>query len=304
MNLLTHDKILNFIIGQDVGYTMKHYVINRFLNNGNQFVFLKRNKQDMNNKQLFFADILHEFPEHSIRTKGNTIYINNEIAGYTLPLSTWQSEKSNSYPGVTTILYDGFMKKNETSRFLKDEPRSLLNFMDTVFRDREHVTCICYDDHLDLTNPYFVYFGLHPNIYEPYTITDSIFIELESVELIENECISKVRELNYKGLFIEDRTKESKHVFSVEYEGYEYGVWIDVELVMLFISKEVSRNKKIIKHNVKSENYFNCEWLHGGWKREYELLKLVKAFKRGILRFDDEQIRGKFYKIFQLFGIW
>jgi hypothetical protein len=101
--LLSYNRILNFVIGaRGIGksYGFKKYVVNRFLKHGKQFIYLRRYKGELVKLPQWFNDIKQEFPDTEFKVKGRQLFINNKLAGWGIPLSAWQSEKSNAYPEV------------------------------------------------------------------------------------------------------------------------------------------------------------------------------------------------------------
>ncbi|HWI48416.1 MAG TPA: phage DNA encapsidation protein, partial [Rummeliibacillus sp.] len=156
--MLSYNRILNFIIGaRGVGksYGIKKYVTNRFIKKGKEFMYVRRYKDDLKKIDTFFNDIRSEFPDHELKVKGKNFYIDGKLAGYAISLSSWQSLKSNPYPLVETIVYDEFLKEKDNSTYIPNEPRALLNLMDTVFRDRQDVRCICMANAVTIVNPFF-----------------------------------------------------------------------------------------------------------------------------------------------------
>jgi hypothetical protein len=163
--LLSYNRILNFVIGaRGIGksYGFKKHVVNRFLKHGKQFIYLRRYKGELVKLPQWFNDIKQEFPDTEFKVKGRQLFINNKLAGWGIPLSAWQSEKSNAYPDVETILYDEFIREKDNSGYLPNEVPALLNFMDTVFRDRENVRCIGMANAVTIVNPFFLYFRINP----------------------------------------------------------------------------------------------------------------------------------------------
>ena len=92
--VLSFNSLINIIIGErGVGksYTCKKHVINRFIKKNEQFVYLRRYKTELKSSvPKFFDDIIanNEFPEARFKVKNNLFYIDDNIAGYALPLST------------------------------------------------------------------------------------------------------------------------------------------------------------------------------------------------------------------------
>jgi hypothetical protein len=179
--LLSYNRILNCCIGaRGIGksYGFKKHVVNRFLKHGKQFIYLRRYKGELTKLPQFFNDIKNEFPNTEFKVKGRQLFINGKQAGWGIPLSAWQSEKSNAYPDVETILFDEFIREKDNSGYLPNEVPALLNFMDTVFRDRENVRCVCLSNAVTIVNPYFLYFSLIPNINKRFNAYDSIVVEI------------------------------------------------------------------------------------------------------------------------------
>jgi hypothetical protein len=191
--MLSYNRILNFIIGaRGIGksYSMKVHPIKRFIKYGEQFIYLRRYKDELKKIPNYFNDVKSEFPNHTFKVKGRQFFIadNNDKdekgnlrfkqLGWAIPLSSWQSEKSNAYPDVSTIIFDEFIRQKDNSKYIPNEVEALLNFMDTVFRNRENVRCICLSNAVSIVNPYFLYFNLIPNIEKRFNAYESILIEI------------------------------------------------------------------------------------------------------------------------------
>ncbi|MCG5559890.1 phage DNA encapsidation protein, partial [Klebsiella pneumoniae] len=105
--------------------------------------------------------------------KGREFHVDGKLAGWAIPLSTWQSEKSNAYPNVTTIIFDEFIREKDKTGYLANEAEALLNLMDTVFRGRDNVRCVCLSNAVSVVNPYFLYFNLVPDINKRFNAYES-----------------------------------------------------------------------------------------------------------------------------------
>ena len=83
--ILSYNALLNMIIAErGVGktYGATKLVINDFLKKGNEFVYIRRYKTDLQKgcKKFFEAVIQNEeFPEHSLVSKGREFYINDTL---------------------------------------------------------------------------------------------------------------------------------------------------------------------------------------------------------------------------------
>lgn len=320
--MLSYNRILNFIIGaRGVGksYGIKKYVTNRFIKKGKQFMYVRRYKDDLKNIDTFFNDIRGEFPEHELQVKGKKLYVNGKLAGYTVALSSWQSLKSNAYPDVETIIYDEFLKEKDNSSYIPNEPRALLNLMDTVFRDRVDVRCICMANAVTVVNPFFLYFGLIPNIKKRYNAFESVLIEIPDSKDFSNarretrfgklidgtEYGEMSLDNEFTGdsdIFIERRSKESQFVFSVIYKGMTMGVWVDQQKGLMYLANEHDPSTKYV-FAMTTEDHSENAMMLTGWKKNYYLKKLVGSFMNGFLRFDNQVLRNIGYEMFKKMNI-
>jgi hypothetical protein len=316
--MLSYDRILNFIIGaRGIGksYSMKKHPIKRFLKNGEQMIYVRRYKGELKKLPNYFNDIMQEFPDHEFKVKGRQMYIDNKLFGWAIPLSMWQSEKSNAYPNVSTIIFDEFIREKDNSGYLPNEVEALLNLMDTVFRDRNNVRCICLSNSVSVVNPYFLYFKLIPDIDKRFNAYKDMLIEIpNSRDFAEERRKTKFGSLisdtdygdmslnnefvNDSQVFIERRSKESKFSFAVVYSGMTIGIWVDVDAGVLFLSNEYDPSSKNI-FALSAEDLSENAMLFSGWRNNYYLKKMVNAFMNGYLRFDNQVLRNIGYEMFK-----
>ena len=317
--LLSYNRILNFIIGaRGIGktYGYKKFCINRFLKHGEQFIYLKRYKTDVKGVEQFFDTVSQDFPESTFKVKGRELYIDDKLAGWVMPLSSWQSVKSREFPNVCTILYDEFLlEKSSKQSYMQDEPKALLNFMDTVIRNRDNARCICMSNAVSVVNPFFLYFNLIPNIDKRYNAYESIVVEIpDSVDFTEERKKTKFGKLidgtdygdfslgnefvNDSQVFIEKRSKESKYQFSIVYNGMTIGIWVDTEKGLLYLSNDYDPDSKKV-FALSTDDLEENVLLMNNWKNNYYLGKMVNAFLNGYLRFDNQVLRNVGYDMFK-----
>lgn len=316
--MLSYNRILNFIIGaRGIGksYAMKKYPINRFLKHGEQFIYVRRYKPELKKIGNYFNDIAMEFPEHQFKIKGRELHIDGKLAGWAIPLSSWQSEKSNAYPMVTTIIFDEFIREKDNSGYLPNEVTSLLNLMDTVFRDRENVRTICLSNAVSVVNPYFLYFNIVPDITKRFNANSDIVVEIpDSKDFSEQRRKTKFGKLidgteygdmsldnefiNDSQVFIEKRNKESKFQFTIVYKGMNIGIWVDVENSIMFMSHDYDPSSKLT-FALTTDDLNETTLLMLNWKQNFYLQRMVRAFMNGKLRFDNQVLRNIGYEMFK-----
>jgi len=316
--MLSYNRILNFIIGaRGIGksYAMKVHPIKRFLKHGEQIIYLRRFKGELKKITNYFNDVAQEFPEHEFKVKGRQMFIDGKLFGWAIPLSAWQSEKSNAYPNVTTIIFDEFIREKDKSGYLPNEVEALLNLMDTVFRTRENVRCVCLSNSVSVVNPYFLYFDLVPDTDKRYNAYETILVEIpESRDFSEERRKTRFGKLidgtnygemsldnqfvNDSSVFIERRSKESKFVFSVVFNGLTMGVWIDTIRGLMYLSTDHDPSSKYV-FALTTDDLSETTLLMRSWKDNYYLKKLVGSFMNGVLRFDNQVLRTTGYEMFR-----
>jgi hypothetical protein len=291
--LLSYNRVLNFILGDQQKrevLSMKEYTIKQFLNNGEQFIYIRRHKTELKDITSYFNDISNKFPKHKLIVKGWEFWIDNKLAGWAIPLSTWQQEKSNTYERVTTLVYDDFLNAEPyLGKYLKNEVGSLLNFMDTVIRTRDNVKCFCIGQTNEIINPYFIYFGLMPNPSKKFNVNNDIVIEFcktdKSYKTTNNE------------MFISEKPKNPIFLFSINYKNDLFGCWYNEDHQSMFISHLYLSQDKVLY--VDSLEPLKTRVYLKDFKMEFTIKKLFLLFKQGDVLFHNKPVRKVFYEIFK-----
>lgn len=162
---LSHNKLLNFVVGpRGVGktYSCKRKVINSYLRNGAQFVYLRRYDTELKWGQIehFFADISLEFEGHDLQVKkGGEFQCDDHAIGWAIPLSKAAQYKSVAFPHVEYIIFDEFIIDQGIVRYLPNEVETFNEMYSTIARLRD-VKVLFLSNAITFTNPYFLYFDL------------------------------------------------------------------------------------------------------------------------------------------------
>lgn len=203
--VLSYNSMLNFIIGErGVGktYGATKFVINDFLKRDHEFVYLRRYKTELKKSVPHFFDALKsndEFKEHKLSVKNGNFFIDEKIAGYSMPLSTANILKSSSFPKVQTIIFDEFIIDKGTYHYLRNEVEQLLDIIETIARLRD-IRVFFLGNAISITNPYFLYFNLDlPYHSDIRTYKDNLIL----VNYIKNEEYRKVKKQTKFGKLIE-----------------------------------------------------------------------------------------------------
>ena len=152
--------------------------IKQYKKDGRQFIYLRRYQSEFDDLSKFFADIKGEFPDDEFSVKANTFFINGEVCGFAIALSTALTKKSVSYHTVYDIYFDEFVIDSKVIHYLKNEVVQFLEFYETVARMRENVRVFFISNAISIMNPYFLYWKIKPRSDQRFTkLNDNIIVE-------------------------------------------------------------------------------------------------------------------------------
>lgn len=320
--VISYNALLNLIIGErGVGktYSFKTYAVKRFLKKHKQFVYLRRYESDLDasvgssSDNKFFEQIGREFPEAEFKItkakKVRKLYINNQICGYALPLSSADSLKSSTYENVDMIIYDEFMlKEGTTQRYLKNEPEIILDLIETIGRLR-NINIYCLANAISTTCPLMSYFNLTlPYNSDIKTFKDGLIL----VNYIKNEEYRKVKKESRFGkliadthygeyaidnkfltdnkCFIKKKDNKAKFYFILSLGDRDYGVWRDYSTYSMFISNDVDPNCPMI-FTINNE-FHNENTIFAKVRSNPYFKNLIEFYRVGHLFFESQQIKN------------
>ena len=326
--LISYNALLNFVIGErGVGktYGAKKFVINDFLKNGNQFVYLRRYKTELDiamdgfftqlQDNGDFTDVAFEIKQN--RKKVPKFLCKGEECGYAIPLSTANILKSASYSKVKTIIFDEFIIDKGSYHYLQNEVIQFLDVIETIARLRD-VRVLLLGNAISISNPYFNFF----NLTIPYGSEFKRFKDgLILVNYIKNETYRKVkRESRFGRLidgteygkyaidnewlrdskaFISKRTQQAKPFATIKISGKTYGIWRDFKEVMIFISKDYEPSnpcKFAFNEYDHNETTTLIRVRHNTWMQT-----IIEAYRMGRLFFENQKIKNDFMNVLNKF---
>lgn len=176
------DATYNVIFGERSNgktYATLKQVLENYFNDGSQFAYIRRWSVDVQPKRMnnLFNAIINDgyleklsggkFTAIFYRTgcfylctyndKGKPIYNEEDIIGYAFSLSENEHNKANSYPRVTTIIFDEFLTNKI---YLPDEFILFMNTVSTIVRQRTNVKIYMLGNTVNKFCPYFKEMGL------------------------------------------------------------------------------------------------------------------------------------------------
>lgn len=301
-------------------FYFKKRLISEFLKTGNQFIYVRRYKTDLDLVlPTFFDDVQHKFPKDELEVRKNEFYINGELAGWAIPVSLFTKYKSVNFNHVRYIMFDEFLP--EDGRYIGGkgkpylEPELCFSFYQSVARGynkpiREEVQFIFIANAVTRLNPYFIYFGI-----DRYLVEDIKFLKKDSfaLEITQNSEVNEEIKQSRFGLaingtsygeyainngfyldnsnFIENPDKDMKYSFNFIIDGNMYSVWNKVYEDVLYVSDKVDRQHPrcyAITNADHSTNTIGYE----GIKYQIPVMKMLYSY--GGVRFRNHRSKYAF----------
>lgn len=323
--MISYNALLNLVIGErGVGksYGAKKFVAKRFIKHGEEFVYIRRYKTEIKNammkdKTSIFFDQIKNDPELKnikFSNKSDTMYINDKLCGYAIPLSIANILKSSTYENVTTIIFDEFIIDKGTYHYLSNEVIQFFELIETISRLRDNIRIIMLGNAISITNPYFTYL----NIDLPYNSEFKIIKKDENnnplilLNYIKNLKYREVKKHSRFGqlinntkygeyainnqflrdskAFIKKKTKNCKFYFTLSLNHKLYGVWYDYTNTSMFISDSYDPNCPII-FSINSDDH-NENTLLIRIRTSPFFKSVIEHYRLAKLYFENQQIKN------------
>ena len=312
--IISYDALLNILIGErGVGktYGASKLVVKDFIKKHKQFVYLRRYKTELSkSSKKFFSELIknNEFPKHHLEVKGSTFLIDEEVAGYSMTLSTAQQLKGTNFTGVRTIIFDEFLIEEGQGHYLKNEVLSFLGLIESVARMHD-IKVFMLANAVSEINPYFLFFDLSL----PYNNDIKLFKDnLILLQYMKNEAYRKAKKETKFGKlisgteyedyavnnkfydenrnFIEKKTGSSKFSFSFIYKGNILGIWIDYNNGKMYVSNDYIENGLCFA--TTTEDHSPNTFLYSIAKKYNCWNSFIQNFKLGNVYFENVKIKN------------
>lgn len=124
--ILSYNVPVNVLIGErGVGktYGMKDYLIRRYINKGEKFLYIRRYENELKSvfQKDFFGDIKEKYPDYRLSSKNKKFTINGEVFGIAKRLTEAQDLKSVSFEDIKTIVFDEYAIEKNRRYYLPNE---------------------------------------------------------------------------------------------------------------------------------------------------------------------------------------
>lgn len=341
--ILTYSQILfYFIIGNRGGgktYGFKEWAIDDFIENGWQFGYIRRYKDDLKEPmKQYFKDIEERYLDYEFKTDSKYFYIRlkpadpnekwteKDIAGYGFTLSTANNKKSISYPKINKLCFDEFLLDKGNQHYLQNEVLALLNLYETIARPGTgHVKVLCFllANSISITNPYFLFFDLkmptkkdknnkwvwvHPKkpiLVEDVRNEDFIDIKKSSTfgSLVEGTKYAEYS-IDNKFLldndkFIEPKSPKARFCFTLNYLEHSFGVWADFTEGKYYVSKKLDPNYPLV-YSITMKDHSPNMILINNKNRNLPFKRFLDGYKDGCVYFESINIKNMIYEVIKM----
>jgi hypothetical protein len=321
---LSHNALFNLIVGNrssGKSYSVKKKVIKKFKETGQQFIYLRRYKDELDkSKEEYFDDIIlnREFPDDKITFEADCYFLNGRLMGFAMALTKAKDYKSSSFPLVWLIIFEEFIiEETGFTRYLKNEVRLFLGFYMSIDRYRG-VKVFFLGNNFTMFNPYTLYWNLNTPYNSNITKAKNGKILLEMVsnkEFIEDRLKTDFGQLidgtefadfaiqNKSPIdtntFVMKKTEKSTYYFTFRYGGELYGVWIDYAEGKFFVSKDIDPCFKLIYSITHDDHSPNTLLLKSVNKSVY-FKTFIDNYKDGNVYFESMKIKSVVYNVIKL----
>lgn len=321
--LLSHNKIMNMVLSNRGGGKTFHFTrwgIDDFKKNGNQCVWVRRYQTEIDEMLLngkFFDAVRPFYPNDELKVEGNLGLVNGEVAFYFIALSTSRQLKSNNYPLVNKIVFDEFIIDKGRVTYLKAEVEVFLDLYETVARMRDNVRAVLLANSVTIVNPYFLFWNIKPDTRKRFTVCGQVCVELftdaDFVEQKKNtrfgQLVTGTRYGDYaidnkwlldKDTFVEPKTPEAEFTLGMKYNGIMYGFWTDYNKGLIYCNKQYDPSSYSLYCLTRDDHETNL-LLIKSLTESKRVQRIVFAFRNGLLRFSDMQVKNQVFEFLGYF---
>ena len=294
--------------------------IDDFKKTGNQCVWVRRYQTEIDEMLLngkFFDAVREYYPGDELTINGNLGMVNGEVAFYFIALSTSRQLKSNNYPNVNKIIFDEFIIDKGRVQYLKSEVEVFLDLYETVSRLRDNVRAVLLANSVTIVNPYFLFWNIKPDTRKRFTVQGQVCVELfTDADFIAakkktrfGQLVSGTRYADYaienqwlldNETFIAEKTAKAEFMLGMKYNGIMYGFWADYHEGLIYVNKQYDPSSYALYCLTRDDHDTNL-LLIKSLNENKRVQRIVFAFRNGLLRFQDMQIKNQFYEFIGYF---
>lgn len=335
--ILSYKEFYKLIFGQrGRGKTTQFIIqcVQDFLNGKGKFMYVRRHKSEHEDIYTIFKNAIRlnntrKHPWWNKNTKfevcgstkkgGGTFKINDKVAGRWVTLSISDTYKSGVFDDYITILFDEFIMKKGTRRYLDNEVDCLEDLVETVFRHRDTSNMrgvIMLANKVSWYNPYFISWKIRP-------FNGRFYRDKELSVVCEQDYSEEFAQMKYStrfgqhlkntkygrysignealvelSKFIEKKPPHAKHYFNIKYMGKTYGLWLDMQDNKLYLSEKFDGYSKLEFALTTSDHALNTYYIKN--KRNCLLGEIINYYEQARLFAENEIVDAVLQEVLQI----
>lgn len=324
----SYNAVINMILGaRGFGktYGAKVRAVKKFIKYGEEFIYLRRYKTELETKAMFFTDFKNEFPDWDFRVHGFEAQIASastrkdekrvwRTMGYFMALSAGVTKKGGAYENVTTIIFDEFIIEKGVYHYLPNETKALLDFYSTIDRGQDKTTVFMLANSVSIMNPYFLDWEIRPTedtdlirIRDGFIVahfpkskdfTESIqrtrFGRFNMDSEYEKYALGNNFDDNHAEL-LEIKDGLSQYQFSIEMKVGKFAVWNNPKKGTFFIQTAIPKVERILVMDANKMGEGKTFTVLSDAPLDY----LRRGWRRGRVKFDNPSTRNIFGELFR-----
>lgn len=299
--------------------------VKRFIKHGEQFIYLRRYKDELAGRYQFFDPFADKFPDWDFRVNGRVAEAAHvstredkkrvwKVMGYFITLSNAQARKSENYSRVTTIIFDEFILERGLLQYLPDEVTVFTNFFSTVDRWQDRCKVLFLANSVSIMNPYFNKFDIRPDEEQRFLRRADGFIVCEFIDsedfnnsVYQTEFGKFISGTSYAEYAVENRftdnheklisgkTPQAKYQFTIKTRDGSFSIWHDMFRKEWYAQEALPKKQQVfvLDPALMSEEYTLA------LPRDKFIQNLRTAFRHARITFDHQRTRNMFIEVFK-----
>ena len=192
-----------------------------------------------------------------------------------------------------------------------------LDLFETIARLRDNVRALLLANNVTVVNPYFLYWNIKLDMAKRFTVKGQVCVELwADSDFVDakkktrfGQLVSGTRYGDYaidnkplldSDTFIEPKTINAEFMLSMKYNGQVYGFWVDYNVGLIYVNQQYDPSSYAQYCLTKDDHDPNL-LLIKSLNDNKRVQRIVYAFRNGLLRFSDMQVKNQFYEFIGFF---